>query len=166
MVKPVVKPLFSPPLDHDSLVFPPFFARLLAFLKTAAENHCMLPNVARYLLRHIPAQNIIPNLRGVVKVESFKRVRLFCEETSRCFGGEWMWNGIDEQRNASRARDELVCREALVLGIILQILSNLCWAEVQARSQIRRLRGGSHGCWSLPVRQGNTTLPDQDCRSR
>jgi len=54
MVKPVVKPLFSPPLDHDFLVFPPFFARLLAFLKTAAENDCMLPNVARYQLRHTP----------------------------------------------------------------------------------------------------------------
>ena len=54
MVKPVVKPLFSPPLDHDLLAFPPFFARLLAFLKTAAEIDCTLPNVARYQLRHTP----------------------------------------------------------------------------------------------------------------
>ena len=48
MVKPVVKSLLSPPLDHDFLAFPPFFARLLAFLKTAAENHCTLPNQAPY----------------------------------------------------------------------------------------------------------------------
>jgi len=54
MVKPVVKPLFSPPLDHDLLAFPPFFARLLAYSETAAENHCTLPNVARYQLRHTP----------------------------------------------------------------------------------------------------------------
>ncbi|MBQ4575391.1 MAG: hypothetical protein IJA85_09410 [Clostridia bacterium] len=54
MVKPVVKPQFSPPLDPDLLAFPLFFARLLAFLKTAAENDCMLPNVARYQLRHTP----------------------------------------------------------------------------------------------------------------
>jgi len=54
MVKPVVKPHFSLPLDHDLLAFSPFFARLLAFLKTADENHCTLPNVARYQLRHTP----------------------------------------------------------------------------------------------------------------
>jgi len=48
MVKPVVKPLFSPPLDHDLLAFPPFFARMLAYLKTAAENDCTLPNQAPY----------------------------------------------------------------------------------------------------------------------
>jgi len=48
MVKPVVKPLFFPPLDHDLLAFSPFFARLLAFLKTADENDCMLPNQAPY----------------------------------------------------------------------------------------------------------------------
>ena len=54
MVKPVVKPHFSPPLDHDFLAFPPFLARLLAFLKTAAENHCTLPKQARYQLRYIP----------------------------------------------------------------------------------------------------------------
>ncbi|MBQ8578918.1 MAG: hypothetical protein IJ449_13290 [Clostridia bacterium] len=54
MVKSVVKPLFSPPLDHSFLAFPPFFARLLAYLKTAAENHCTLPKQARYQLRYIP----------------------------------------------------------------------------------------------------------------
>ena len=48
MVKSVVKPLFSPPLDHDFLAFPPFFARLLAYSETAAENHCTLPNQAPY----------------------------------------------------------------------------------------------------------------------
>jgi len=48
MVKPVVKPLFSPSLDHGLLAFPPFFARMLAFLKTAAKNDCMLPNQAPY----------------------------------------------------------------------------------------------------------------------
>ena len=54
MVKPVVKPLFSPPLDHDFLVFPPFFARLLAFPETAVKIHCTLPKQARYQLRYIP----------------------------------------------------------------------------------------------------------------
>ena len=54
MVKPVVKPLFPPPLDHDLLAFPPFFARMLAYLKTAAENNCTLPKQARYQLRYIP----------------------------------------------------------------------------------------------------------------
>jgi len=54
MVKPVVKPLFSPSLDHNFLAFPPFFACLLAYSETAAENDCMLPNVARYQLRHTP----------------------------------------------------------------------------------------------------------------
>ena len=48
MVKPVVKPQFSPPLDHDLLAFPPFFARMLAYLKIAAENDCTLPNQAPY----------------------------------------------------------------------------------------------------------------------
>ena len=54
MVKPVVKPQFSPALDHDLLMFPPFFACLLAYSETAAENDCMLPKQARYQLRYIP----------------------------------------------------------------------------------------------------------------
>ena len=54
MVKPVVKPHFPPPLDHDLLAFPPFFARLLAYSETAAENDCMLPNHPLYQLSHTP----------------------------------------------------------------------------------------------------------------
>ena len=54
MVKPVVRPNFSPPLDHDLLAFPPFFARLLAYLKITAKNHCTLPNHPLYQLSHTP----------------------------------------------------------------------------------------------------------------
>ena len=54
MVKPVVRPIFPASARCNFLAFPPFFARLLAFLKHAAENDCTLPNVARYQLRHTP----------------------------------------------------------------------------------------------------------------
>ena len=54
MVKPVVRPIFAASARCNFLAFPPFFARLLAFLKTAAENDCTLPKQARYQLRYIP----------------------------------------------------------------------------------------------------------------
>ena len=54
MVKPVVRPILAASARGDFLAFPPFFARLLAFLKTAAENDCTLPKQARYQLRYIP----------------------------------------------------------------------------------------------------------------
>jgi len=54
MVKPVVKQLLSSPLNHDLLAFLPFFARMLAYSETAAENDCTLPKQARYQLRYIP----------------------------------------------------------------------------------------------------------------
>ena len=81
MVKPVVKPLFSLPLDHDFLAFPPFFARLLAFLKITAENDCTLPNVARYQLRHTPKISILRPKHYTTKcnkcqVETFMEILL------------------------------------------------------------------------------------------
>jgi hypothetical protein len=54
MVKPVVRPIFAASARCNFLAFPPFFAQLLAFLKTAAENDCTLPKQARYQLRYIP----------------------------------------------------------------------------------------------------------------
>ena len=59
MVKPVVRPILSASARGDFLAFPPFFARLLAFLKITAENDCMLPKQARYQLRYIPMKYLI-----------------------------------------------------------------------------------------------------------
>ena len=52
MVKPVVRPVFAASARCNFLAFLPFFARMLAFLKTAAGNDCTLPKLARYQLRH------------------------------------------------------------------------------------------------------------------
>ena len=54
MVKPVVRPIFAASARCNFLAFPPFFARLLAYSETAAENDCTLPKQARYQLRYIP----------------------------------------------------------------------------------------------------------------
>ncbi|MBR5869539.1 MAG: hypothetical protein IKZ09_00755, partial [Clostridia bacterium] len=84
MVKPVVRPILAASARGDFLAFPPFFARLLACLKSATENDCTLPNVARYQLRHTPiATIIIPQNQANVKWRKNRKHRRRSETLRR-----------------------------------------------------------------------------------
>ena len=54
LVKIVVKTLFGGGVRQRDLGFLPFFSRFLAFLKVGGRSDHLLPNVARYQLRHTP----------------------------------------------------------------------------------------------------------------